>query len=85
MTNTKQVLTDKRIVVLTYGWVMIGEYSRNGDTVTLNDASVIRRWGTDKGLGQLALTGPTDNTVLDPCGIAEVPLSSVVATIRCIK
>jgi hypothetical protein len=74
---------DKRIVILTYGWVMIGDYSRNGDTATLTNASVIRKWGTERGLGQIALTGTTKNTILDPVGIAEFPIASVITTIRC--
>ena len=75
--------TDKRIVILTYGWVMIGNYSRDGDSARLTEAAVIRKWGTDKGIGQIALTGPTSETVLDPIGEAEFPLTSVVSTIKC--
>lgn len=33
---------------------------------TLDDVAVVRRWGTTKGLGQLAQEGPTVNTKLDP-------------------
>jgi len=75
--------TDRRIVILTYGWVMVGDYARQGDTATLKNAAVIRRWGTEKGLVQLALSGPTSETVLDAIGEAEFPLASVVSTIKC--
>ena len=75
--------TDRRIVLLTYGWVMVGDFARQGDTATLKNASVIRRWGTEKGLGQLALSGPTSETKLDAIGEAEFPLTSVVSTIKC--
>ena len=77
-----EIKREKRIVVLTYGWVMIGDYARNGDMVTITDASVIRKWGTERGLGQIALAGPTKDTILDPCGFVEIPLSSVVTTIK---
>lgn len=81
---TPETKPEKRIVILSYGWVMIGEYSESADqkTVSLNDAYVIRRWGTKKGLGQIALTGPTKDTILDPCGIVNIPMLSVVASIR---
>jgi hypothetical protein len=78
-----ELTNDKRIVILTYGWVMIGNYNRKDDMATLTDASVIRRWGTDKGIGQIALNGPTKETLLDSIGMAEFPLSSVVSTIKC--
>ena len=32
----------------------------------LDNCCVIRRWGTTRGLGQLALTGPTSATEIDP-------------------
>ena len=74
-------MKDIRIVVASYGWVFVGEYSAEGSAVKLTRASVVRVWGTDKGLGQLALSGPTPNTILDPCGVVEIPTASVVASI----
>jgi len=62
---------EKKIVVLTSGWVFIGVWHAAEGTKTafLTDASNVRAWGTTAGLGELALKGPTDKTVLDPCGI----------------
>lgn len=71
-----------RIVVLQRGWVAVGRYSTEGDEVTLTDASVIRRWGTDKGLGQLR-EGPLKNTVLDKSGTVRAHRMAVVLTIDC--
>jgi hypothetical protein len=62
------VKKNTKIVVLQRGWVFVGEWSEDGDMVTLNEASCIRIWGSTKGLGELALTGPTSKTVLDPTG-----------------
>lgn len=61
----------KSIVVVEAGWVLIGEYvaAKDGKPAHMTDASVIRRWGTTAGLGQIALTGPTSETILDPCGM----------------
>lgn len=57
----------KEIVVLQRGWVAIGTFYQCGDQCRLENASVIRLWGTTKGLGEL-VNGPTSKTVLDPCG-----------------
>ncbi len=57
----------KQIVILNRGWCVVGEYSEKGDECTLVNASVIRVWGTTKGLGELAESGPLTNTKLDPC------------------
>ena len=59
--------TKKQIVILNRGWVVAGNYSEKGDECTLTDASVIRIWGTTKGLGELAEFGPLANTKLDAC------------------
>ena len=59
--------TKKQIVILNRGWVVVGNYSEKGDDCTLTDASVIRVWGTTKGLGELAENGPLTATKLDSC------------------
>src|ERR1700682_6498706 len=57
--------TKKQIVILNRGWVVIGEYSEKGDECTLTNASVIRKWGTTNGIGELAEKGKLADTVLD--------------------
>ena len=74
---------DIRIVILQRGWVVVGEYSRDGEMVSIEKASVIRRWGTTRGLGQLAADGPTSSTTLDACGHVETHILAVVASISC--
>lgn len=59
--------TKKQIVILNRGWCLIGDYSEKDNECTLDNASVIRVWGTTKGLGELAEEGPKTNTKLDPC------------------
>lgn len=54
-----------KIVVLQRGWVVVGRFSQDGDMCHLDDASVVRIWGTTRGLGQLAKEGPTSSTRLD--------------------
>ena len=73
----------KHVVILQRGWVIVGELSQSGTTVTINNASVIRLWGTTKGLGQLALEGPQSGTKLDPCGEVKTHELSIIATMKC--
>jgi hypothetical protein len=73
---------DVRILVLQRGWVVVGNYSAEGDECVLTDASVIRRWGTTKGLGEL-VNGPLEDTVLDPAGIVRAHKLAVVMQIEC--
>lgn len=73
---------DYKIVVLQRGWVMVGKLEKNGSECKLHDASVIRNWGTTKGLGEIAMGGPTSSTKLDKCGgVVEFDYLTVVATI----
>jgi len=72
--------TERQIVVADRGFVFVGDATTDeAGNITLGNASVIRRWGTTKGLGQLAIEGKTSSTTLDPCGTVRVPSGSVVA------
>ena len=73
-------MSDYRIVILQRGWVAVGNYRKEGQEVIIENASIIRIWGTTKGLGQLALHGPQENTVLDPCGTLKVHELAVIGT-----
>ena len=74
----------KVILVAQRGWVFMGDVAEDNDTeMRLENASVIRLWGTTKGLGQIALEGATSKTVLDPCGEVRVHPLAVVAIIPC--
>ncbi|KHN50756.1 hypothetical protein OI69_13600 [Pectobacterium fontis] len=52
------------IVTLQRGWIVVGDVTKSGDYLSITNASVIERWGTSEGLGQLAISGPTDDTRL---------------------
>lgn len=70
-----------RIVVLQRGWVAVGELDRStAPQLTLRNASIVRRWGTTSGLGELARKGPLKETKLDPCGTLEFHELAVVTT-----
>ena len=69
----------KQIVVLQRGWIVVGDVYREENEVTISNCSVIRNWGTTKGLGEIAENGATAKTVLDKCPPVSVhPLSIVL-------
>lgn len=76
----KTLSGEVRIVILQRGWVAVGYFSKNGSDVKLERASIIRKWGTEKGLGQL-VSGPLANTTLDPCGTLQFHELAIVATL----
>ena len=76
-------MSNLKIAVLERGFVYIGRAAIDGATISLTDARCIRRWGTTRGLGQLALEGKQENTKLDSAGHIVAPLSALIHTIDC--
>jgi hypothetical protein len=74
---------NKVIVVCKLGWVFVGDMCDKDTQVKLINASVVRRWGTTRGLGEIALSGPTKDTVLDYAGSVVVERDSVLFYIAC--
>lgn len=75
---------DVKIVILQRGWVYVGRYTQNNETMMceLNQSYCIRKWGTTKGLPELK-DGPTRDTVLDPAGKVVFHLLTTIAVIDC--
>lgn len=73
----------KKIVVISSGWVVIGMVETKPDMIIIHDASVIRKWGTTAGLGEIATRGPTKETTLDYTGKVEVFNQAVIMQIVC--
>lgn len=72
-----------KIVILQRGWVVVGRWAQRGSACKLDDAAIIRRWGTTKGLGEIAKNGPTSDTVLDTTPRITYHELTAVATIDC--
>lgn len=72
-----------KIVILDRGFVLVGKVRVDGDWVETTDASIIRRWGTTKGLGEIAQGGPTATTKLDPIGTVRSPLRALIGLVDC--
>lgn len=73
----------KQIVIAQRGWVFVGDVTTSGDNVVIDRAQCIRRWGTKRGLGELAVNGPTPLTVLDDFGTVRIHALAVIATLDC--
>jgi hypothetical protein len=73
----------QQIVIADRGWVWVGNSQVIGDQLVVENARCIRRWGTTKGLGELAAGGPTPDTVLDPMGRLVVPMRAVIGRLAC--
>ena len=72
-----------QIVVLDRGFVYVGDVTIGDQWVTIRNACNVRRWGTSKGLGELAKSGPTANSVIDPAGLVRAPLRALIGMIEC--
>lgn len=79
----EETSSTKKICILQRGWILVGDFSREGNDCLLKNASVIRIWGTTKGLGEIALDGPTSKTILDPCGTVRFDYLASIAILDC--
>jgi hypothetical protein len=70
-----------RIAIVDRGFVYVGLATFEADWCVIREARNIRRYGTTRGIGQLALEGPKPGTVLDPCGTVHVPLHALISTL----
>ncbi len=70
-----------KIVIVDRGWVYIGECKYEKDFLVITNAKNIRQWGSTRGLGQLAIEGPTPSTRLDQYGTVRIPMRAVISTI----
>ena len=71
-----------QIAVVDRGFVYVGHVSINAGWVTIENARCIRKWGTTKGLGELA-SGPTKETELDPLITLRFMLDKLIHLIDC--
>ena len=72
-----------QIVICQRGFVFAGDVCLEGEGVVITNAVNIRRWGTTKGLGELAASGVTSDTKADASGTVRVHQLAVVARIDC--
>ena len=72
------------IVVATAYFTYVGRaVVDDKNNIVIHECSNIRRYGTTRGLGELALEGPKINTILDKSGTVRVPSHAVILTLEC--
>lgn len=81
--KTTKKSSDIRIVVLQRGWVLVGKFSKKKEQCFLDNAHVVRYWGTTRGLGEIASDGPTDKTKLDAIPRAQFHELTSILTVKC--
>jgi hypothetical protein len=73
-----------KIVVLTNGFIYVGEVAIFEKTVRITKASNIRYWSREgTGLGSRALSGPQKGDIIDKCGDLMVSRECLHHTINC--
>lgn len=71
------------IAVLDKGFVYVGEVTTDKEFVTITSARCVRKWGTTEGLGQLAIFGPQDETLLDDANIVKALVGELKHMLIC--
>ena len=70
--------------VLEYGWIVVGrKTAETADTITLSDASVVRRWNNGKGIGGIAKKANKSEYTLDAIGGVRIKTAKVLFEIPC--
>lgn len=75
--------TPHKIVVCQRGFVYAGDVEESGDYLVVRNAVNIRKWGTTKGLGELAAKGSLPDTKADASGTVRVHRLAVVSMLDC--
>lgn len=76
--ETVQVLRGFAIVVCDRGFVYVGDIEYTEQFCLVKNAYNIRYWGTERGLGELALEGNKEKTKLDKVGTVRVPSKAII-------
>jgi hypothetical protein len=73
------------LVVADRGHVWVGHVTTGPgpDFTQIDDARIVRRWGTSEGLNELAKKGPQPNTKLDAPATVKVATRAIIALIPC--
>ena len=61
----------------------MGRVSEKETKTIIQDAAIIRNWGTKKGLGELAENGKLPDTVIDNCPDITVETCNIILVMNC--
>ena len=72
-----------KICYLPAGNVVLGRVYRAAEFEYIEDGFTVRQWGTSEGIGELALCGPSDKTILDFFGTDDWHILRRIRGIDC--
>ena len=72
-----------KIAVVDNGFVYVGHILKDGEYYVITKGFNVRKAGTTKGFGQLAIEGPLKETALDPVPNVLVPMNRLCHFIEC--
>lgn len=77
-------ITGKYVIVrCSEGAAYTGKLDRYDSHLVLTEAYNVIEWGTERGFGQLAVSGKTASTVLGECGTCYIPAHAVITIMPC--
>lgn len=83
---SKKVVKNKKerlLVVIDRGFIHVGHVIIKGNFYSIPAGYTVRRWGTTKGLGELAMNGPLAETELDQNTEVMIHKDKVIFTMKC--
>jgi hypothetical protein len=83
LNGKEEYFMSKKIVVLNRSWNVVGDVEMDGDFYLIFNGFVIRRWGTTKGIGELAINGPLSETILDSMPLMKAHKDQVIFVLNC--
>jgi hypothetical protein len=72
-----------QFAIVDNGFVYVGNIIRDGEYYAITSCHNVRKAGTTKGFGQLAIEGPLKETALDKCPTVLVPVNRLCHFIAC--
>ena len=72
-----------KIAMVDNGFVYVGHILKDGGYYVITKGFNVRKAGTTKGFGQLAIEGPLKGTALDPVPNVLVPMNRLCHFIEC--
>lgn len=72
------------LVVADRGHVWVGDVTTGENFAIVQNARIVRRWGTENGINELANNGPAESTRLDAeADVVKVAMKAIIALIPC--
>ena len=83
MESTEEIIGKYVAVRCSEGAAYTGKVERYDSHLVLTEAYNVIEWGTERGFGQLAVSGKTASTVLGACGTCFIPAHAVITIMPC--